>query len=71
MPGKSDGLLVGLSMGTTKTTMIVAERNPRYPDSVHVIGFGNAPSRGITKGIITSLQDARQSVEKTIRRLKA
>ena len=64
MPGKSDGLLVGLSMGTTKTTMIVAERNPRYPDSVHVIGFGNAPSRGITKGIITSLQDARQSVMK-------
>ena len=51
-------------MGTTKTTMIVAERNPRYPDSVHVIGFGNAPSRGISKGIIVSLQDARQSVMK-------
>ena len=64
MPGKSDNLLVGLSMGTTKTTMIVAERNPRYPDSVHVIGFGNAPSRGISKGIIVSLQDARQSVTK-------
>ena len=64
MPGKSDSLLVGLSMGTTKTTMIVAERNPRYPDSVHVIGFGNAPSRGISKGIIVSLQDARQSVTK-------
>ncbi len=64
MPGKSDNFLVGLSMGTTKTTMIVAERNPRYPDSVHVIGFGNAPSRGISKGIIVSLQDARQSVMK-------
>ena len=64
MPVKSDSLLVGLSMGTTKTTMIVAERNNRYPDSVHVIGFGNAPSRGISKGIIVSLQDARQSVLK-------
>ena len=64
MPVKSDGLLVGLSMGTTKTTMIVAERNNRYPDSVHVIGFGHAPSRGISKGIIVSLQDARQSVLK-------
>lgn len=64
MPGKTDSLLVGLSMGTTKTTMIVAERNPRYPDSVHVIGFGNAPSKGISKGIIVSLQDARQSVMK-------
>ncbi|MBQ3403645.1 MAG: cell division protein FtsA [Synergistaceae bacterium] len=67
MPGKSDNLLVGLSMGTTKITMIVAEKDPRYPDSVHVIGFGNAPSRGISKGIIVSLQDARQSVEKAFK----
>ena len=64
MPGdkKSDNLIVGLSMGTTKTTMIVAEKNPNYPDSVHVIGFGPAPSKGIAKGIIVSLPDARQSV---------
>ena len=64
MPGdkKSDKLIVGLSLGTTKTTMIVAEKNPNYPDSVHVIGFGPAPSKGIAKGIIVSLPDARQSV---------
>ena len=64
MPGdrKSDNLIVGLSLGTTKTTMIVAEKNPDYPDSVHVIGFGPAPSKGIAKGIIVSLPDARQSV---------
>lgn len=64
MPGdkRSDNLIVGLSLGTTKTTMIVAERNPDYPDSVHVIGFGPAPSKGIAKGIIVSLPDARQSV---------
>ena len=67
MPGKSDNLLVGLSMGTTKITMIVAERDRRYPDSVHVVGFGNAPSRGISKGIIVSLQDARQSVDKAFK----
>ena len=67
MPGKSDNLLVGLSMGTTKITMIVAERDRRYPDSVHVVGFGTAQSRGISKGIIVSLQDARQSVEKAFK----
>ena len=64
MPGRTDSLLVGLSMGTSKITMIVAERDRRYPDSIHVVGFGNAPSRGISKGIIVSLQDTRQSVEK-------
>ena len=64
MPGdrRADNLIVGLSLGTTKTTMIVAEKNPDYPDSVHVIGFGPAPSKGIAKGIIVSLPDARQSV---------
>ncbi|MBR4196852.1 MAG: cell division protein FtsA [Synergistaceae bacterium] len=67
MPGKSDNLLVGLSMGTTKITMIVAERDRRFPDSLHVVGFGSAPSRGISKGIIVSLQDARQSVEKAFK----
>ena len=64
MPGRTDNLIVGLSMGTTKIAMIVAERDRRFPDSIHVIGFGTAQSRGISKGIIVSLQDARQSVEK-------
>ncbi|MBQ7545081.1 MAG: cell division protein FtsA [Synergistaceae bacterium] len=66
MPGKSDNLIVGLSIGTTKTFMIVAEKNPNYPDSVQVIGFGPAPSKGITKGIIVNLPDARQSVMRAL-----
>ena len=64
MPGKSDNLLVGLSIGTSKTTMIVAERDSRYLDGVHVIGFGYSPSRGINKGVISNHIAARQSVEK-------
>ena len=67
MPGRTDNLLVGLSMGTAKVTMIVAERDRNFPDSIRVIGFGNAQSRGISKGIIVSLQDARLSVEKAFR----
>lgn len=67
MPGRSDNLLVGLSIGTTKITMIVAERDSRYPDGIRVVGFGYAQSRGISKGIIVSHQDARQSVEKAFK----
>lgn len=59
-----DGLVVGLSMGTTKTTMIVAKKDRRYPDSVQVIGFGNAPSSGISKGVITSVPNACNSVRR-------
>jgi cell division protein FtsA len=64
MPERSDGLIVGLSMGTTKTTMIVAKKDRRYPDSVQVIGFGNAPSSGISKGVITSVPNACSSVRR-------
>ena len=64
MPERSEGLIVGLSMGTTKTTMIVAKKDRRYPDSVQVIGFGNAPSSGISKGVITSVPNACNSVRK-------
>ncbi len=64
MPEKSDGLIVGLSLGTTKTTMIVAKKDRRYPDSVQVIGFGDAPSSGISKGVITSVPNACNSVRK-------
>ena len=64
MPVKSDSLLVGLSMGTTKTTMIVARKDKRYPDSVQVVGFGSAPSRGLSKGVIVSVPDAMKSIKK-------
>ena len=64
MPERSEGLVVGLSMGTTKTTMIVAKKDRRYPDSVQVIGFGNAPSSGISKGVITSVPNACESVRR-------
>ena len=67
MPVESDSLLVGLSMGTTKTSMIVAKRDRAYPDSIHVIGFGNAPSRGISKGIIVSIPEAQQSVMEALK----
>lgn len=62
MPGKSDSFIVGLSMGTTKTSMIVAKKDPEYPDGVRVLGLGNAPSLGITKGIITNPQKVQQSI---------
>ncbi|MBR1672139.1 MAG: cell division protein FtsA, partial [Fretibacterium sp.] len=56
--------LVGLSLGTTKISVIVAEKDPRYLDAVHVIGMGCAPSHGLSKGVIVGLNDATQSVIK-------
>lgn len=59
--------LIGLSVGTTKISVIVAERDPRYPDDVHVIGMGCSPSRGLSKGVIVNLKEATHSVSKAFR----
>ena len=60
-------ILVGLSVGTTKITVIVAGRDPRYQDSVQVIGVGCAPSRGLSKGVIVNLNEATDSVMSAVR----
>ncbi|NLL36809.1 MAG: cell division protein FtsA, partial [Fretibacterium sp.] len=54
--------LVGLNVGTTKITVIVAGRDPRFRDPVKVIGIGSTPSRGISKGVIVNLGDATECV---------
>ena len=60
--------LVGLSMGTTRVSVIVAEKDPRYqPDSIHVIGMGCSPSRGLSKGVIVNINEAAQSVTRAFR----
>ncbi len=65
MPKEWD-TVAGLCVGTTKVSVIVAEVDPRYQsqDSLHVIGIGNAPSRGLSKGVITNLEEATQSVRR-------
>lgn len=67
MPGKSEELLVGLSIGTTETKIIIAGKNNRYPDSIHVVGFGHAASHGIAKGVITNPEQATQSIKDAFR----
>ena len=62
--------LVGLSVGTTKITVIVAGRGPRFRDSVKVIGIGSTPSRGISKGVIVNLGDAIESVNRALKDAK-
>ncbi len=64
MPVKSDSLLVGLSMGTTRTTIIVAKKDKRYPDSVQVVGYGTAPSRGMSKGVIVNVPNAARTIKR-------
>ena len=64
MQKRQNELIAGLSIGTTNTAMIAAERTPGHADSVSLVGFGNASSRGVQNGVIMSLSDAVHSVRR-------
>ncbi|MEG1603613.1 MAG: cell division protein FtsA [Cloacibacillus sp.] len=58
-------LLVGLDLGTSKVTVVVAERE-LDGEEAQVIGVGQAPSNGIRKGLIVNLDQAVRSVRQAI-----
>ena len=63
---EDSGIIVGLDLGTSKVAVAVAERTPENPEAVQIIGIGQAPSRGIRKGMIINLEQAVNSVSDAI-----
>src|SRR6185503_16074458 len=50
---KNERYIVGLDIGTTKISCVVAEL--REGGGVEVVGLGTAPSRGLRKGVVVNL----------------
>lgn len=63
---KEPEVLVGLDLGTSKTAVVVAERDSRFQEP-QIIGVGYAPSQGIRKGLIINLEQAVRSVRQAVR----
>lgn len=62
---KEPELIVGLDLGTSKITVVVAERDLN-DDGAQIIGVGQAPSSGIRKGMIVNLDQAVRSVRQAV-----
>lgn len=58
-------ILVGLDLGTSKITVVVAERDGPSGEA-QIIGMGQAPSHGIRKGLIVHLDQAVRAVKQAI-----
>jgi cell division protein FtsA len=58
-------VLVGLDLGTSKVTVVVAERDG-HSGEAQIIGMGQAPSNGIRKGLIVHLDNAVRSVRQAV-----
>jgi cell division protein FtsA len=57
--------LVGLDLGTSKITVVVAEREGQYGEA-QIIGIGQAPSTGIRKGQIVNIDQTVKSLRRAI-----
>lgn len=60
---RSDSLVVGLDIGTTKICALVAEIKDGTPQ---IIGFGLSPSKGMRKGVVINIEATVQSIRKAI-----
>ena len=58
-------LIIGLDIGTSKVVVVVAERDETSVNA-QIIGIGQAPSRGIRKGLIVNLEQAVESVRAAV-----
>lgn len=56
--GRDSEILVGLYLGTSKVSVVVAERSATGDGEAQILGIGQAPSRGIRKGMIVNLEQA-------------
>ncbi len=58
-------LVVGIDVGTTKIATLVGEVRG---DSLHVVGVGVEPARGIRKGMISDVQEATAAITASVRK---
>jgi len=56
-----DELIAGLDLGSTAVRLVVGQKS--YPeDKLHIIGAAEAPAQGVSKGVVTSIEDAGASI---------
>ena len=58
-------VLVGLDIGTTKICALAAEANGGDPLSI--VGFGQARSEGIRKGVVVNIEKTVRSIQLAVR----
>ena len=55
---------VGLDIGTTKISCIIADQNGS--GEVRIVGIGNAPSEGLRRGVVVDLEKAVASISRSV-----
>ena len=64
MAKKSDNVIAGLDLGTTKVCAIVGE--VKDAGQVDIIGIGISPSHGLKKGVVVNIDSTVESIKKAV-----
>ena len=56
---------VGLDIGTTKISCIIAEQK-NAGEEIHIVGVGNAPSEGLRRGVVVDLEKTVASIARAV-----
>ena len=59
-------VVAAIDVGTTKVCSIIA--NLGYGDGLQVLGVGVTPSRGLHKGLVVNISEAKQSIRQSVRK---
>ncbi|MBI5238218.1 MAG: cell division protein FtsA [Deltaproteobacteria bacterium] len=60
---KSDNIIVGLDIGTTKICAIVGEKKG---GPIEIIGIGSQKSKGVRRGIVVNIESTVESIKKAV-----
>lgn len=61
-----DNIITGIDIGSTMIRIVVAQISPT--GQVHIIGGAEQPSEGVSKGVVTSIEDAVSSISACLER---
>ena len=62
--GQATRTFVGLDIGTTKISCIIADQNGSA--ELRVVGVGNAPSEGLRRGVVVDLEKTVASIQRAV-----
>ncbi len=64
MSKRTDDLIVGLDIGTTKICCIVGNMTE---EGLEIVGIGTSPSKGMRKGVVINIESTVSAIQKAIR----
>ena len=64
--GQASRTFVGLDIGTTKISCIIADTNGNGSGELRVVGVGNAPSEGLRRGVVVDLEKTVASIARAV-----